>query len=96
METEVKTQPTEKAIKIRNAVLLGTLCAIAYLAVYVARNILSTVTPQMTAQGIMTAGQIGTLSSIYFIVYAFGQLINGSIGDHLSPKYMISLGLLLA
>lgn len=96
METKIVKTDEQKNAKIRNAILLGTLCAVAYLSVYVARNILSTVTPQMTAQGVVTAGQIGTLSSIYFIVYAFGQLINGSIGDHLSPKYMVSLGLVLA
>ena len=37
---------TEK-INIRNAILLGTICSIAYFVVYFGRNILSAVTPQM-------------------------------------------------
>ncbi len=79
----------------RNAIQLGVLCAIAYLAVYIARNVLGTVTPQMIAEGFNEA-YIGKASSIYFIFYAVGQLINGVIGDKIKSKYMLSLGLLLA
>lgn len=80
----------------KKAFLLGGLCSISYLAVYVAKGALSAATPQMTAAGAFTTEQIGTLSSIYFIVYAIGQLINGAIGDKIKAKYMISFGLILA
>lgn len=75
---------------------IGSLCSTAYLAVYVARNILGSVSPQMIADGVFTESQIGTLSSLYFICYAVGQLINGVIGNKVKGKYMISLGLVLA
>lgn len=75
---------------------IGTLCSTAYLAVYVARNILGSVSPQMIEQGVFTEAQIGTLSSVYFIAYAVGQLINGIIGNKVKGKYMISLGLIFA
>ena len=78
------------------AVRIGSLCSTAYLAVYVARNILGSVSPQMIADGIFTEAEIGTLSSVYFVAYAVGQLINGIIGDRVKAKYMISLGLVLA
>lgn len=78
------------------ALKIGTLCSTAYLAVYVARNILGSVSPQMIEEGVFTEAQIGTLSSIYFITYAVGQLINGIIGDKVKAKYMISLGLIFA
>jgi len=80
----------------RHALQIGTLCSVAYLAVYVARNILGSVSPQMIEQGIFTESQIGTLSSVYFVAYAVGQLINGAIGDKVKAKYMISLGLIFA
>ena len=86
----------EKARNIRNAVLLGGMCALAYLAVYVVRNVLSTVTPALTAEGVMTTEQVGTLSSVFFVAYAVGQLLNGALGDHIPAKYMIGGGLLLA
>ena len=81
---------------VRNAVLLGTLCSVSYLAVYIARNILSAVTPAMKGDGSFTTEQIGDLSSVFFIAYALGQLANGLIGDRVKAKYMISLGLLFA
>ncbi|MBQ8893481.1 MAG: MFS transporter [Clostridia bacterium] len=80
----------------KNAILIGGTCSVSYLAVYVARNILSAISPQMIEDGIFTTGSIGTLSSVYFITYAVGQLINGIIGDKIKAKYMISFGLILA
>ena len=82
--------------EVRKAVLLGTMCAISYLAVYVARNVLSTVTPQIIENGVFSTEEIGTLSSVYFITYALGQLINGISGDRIKAKYMIAFGLILA
>ena len=80
----------------KNALWLGTMCFFSYLAVYVARNILGAVSPQLEAGGVFTKEYIGTLSSLYFIAYACGQLINGIIGDRIKAKYMMSLGLALA
>ena len=84
------------SVKAKNAILIGTLCSVSYLAVYIARNILSTVTPQMIEDGGYTEEYIGKISSLYFIFYAIGQLINGAIGDKIKAKYMISFGLVMA
>ena len=73
--------------------MLGTLCSVSYLAVYIARNILGAVTPQMLEGG-YTEEFIGTVSSVYFVCYAVGQLINGAIGDKIHAKWMICMGLL--
>ncbi len=81
---------------VRNAVLMGSLCSIAYFAVYIAKNILSAVSPEMIDAGLFSQENIGTLSSSYFLSYAFGQLVNGAIGDKVKPKYMISGGLLFS
>lgn len=80
----------------KKAIMIGSTCTISYFAVYVARNILGVVTPQLLEGGTFTNESIGTLSSIYFIVYAIGQLINGRIGDKIKSKYMISFGLVMA
>ncbi len=84
-----------KKEEIRGALFLGVLCSVAYLAVYIARNILSTVTPQMINSGV-TESYIGNLSSLYLAFYAIGQLINGVLGDKIKARYMISFGLGLA
>ena len=76
----------------KNAFMLGALCSVAYFAVYIARNILGAVSPQMITQG-YSEEYIGRISSLYFIFYAVGQLINGAIGDKIKARWMIALGL---
>ena len=80
----------------KKAIRIGSMCSVSYLAVYVARNILGAVSPQMIESGVFTTENIGKLSSIYFVSYAVGQLINGAIGDRIKAKYMISVGLAMA
>ena len=80
---------------VKNAIYLGSLCSVAYFAVYIARNILSAVTPQMVADG-FTEDYIGSVSALYLLFYAFGQLINGAIGDKIKAKYMLTMGLFFA
>ncbi len=85
-----------KRESVRNAVVLGALCSVAYLAVYIARNVLGAVTPQMINGGLYNEAFIGTLSSAFFYFYAVGQLINGLIGEKINARDMISFGLILA
>jgi len=80
----------------KKAIMIGSMCSLSYLAVYMARNILGAVSPQMIESGEFTTENIGTLSSVYFVTYALGQLINGKIGDKIKAKYMISFGLVIA
>ena len=71
----------------KKAIYLGSLCSVAYFAVYIARNILSAVTPKMVADG-FTEDYIGSVSALYLLFYACGQLINGAIGDKIKAKYV--------
>lgn len=84
---------TDRRIKVRNAILLGGTCSMSYLAVYVAKNVLSAVSPQLIESGAFTTEAIGSLSASYLVTYAVGQLINGAIGDKIKAKFMIPLGL---
>lgn len=77
----------------KKAIMIGSLCTVSYLAVYIARNILGAVTPQMVEQGYAEAF-IGKISSLYFVAYAVGQVINGAIGDKIKAKWMICMGLM--
>ena len=79
----------------KKAVKIGSLCSVSYFAVYIARNILGAVTPQMVEAG-FTEAYIGRMSSLFFVAYAVGQLINGAIGDKIKAKYMVGFGLFLA
>ncbi len=76
--------------------MLGTLCSFSYLGVYFARNVLSATTPNITQTTGLTEEYIGTVSSLFMIFYAAGQMINGIVGDRIKAKYMLSFGLILA
>lgn len=79
-----------------NALRIGAVCIIAYLVSYVSRNVLSVTTPYMLEQGTYTRDHLGLLSSVYLAVYAVGQLVNGLVGDRVSPRWMIPLGTALS
>lgn len=86
----------DKRKNLKQAVLLGSLCTVTYFVVYVSRNILSAVTPQLLECGKSNRENIGAMSSLFFLTYAVGQLINGILGDKIRARYMVSGGLLLA
>ena len=92
---EGMSMETANRKEIRNAVLIGSICSVSYFVVYLARNILSAVTPQMMDSG-YGAEFFSSLSSVFFVTYAIGQLINGLIGDKIKARYMMSFGLALA
>lgn len=83
----------EKQFDLRKAFQIGIMCVGTYLISYYMRNLLSVTTPGMLEAGAFTEEFIGTLSSVYFLVYAIGQLVNGRIGDVVKPKYMVCIGL---
>lgn len=85
-----------KKSNFKKIIGLGTVGVFSYLASYYIRNLLSVATPNMLIDGNHTSEFIGVLSSVYFLMYAFGQLINGFLGDIINPRYMIFGGLLIA
>lgn len=80
----------------KKAIMISSLCSLSYLAVYVARNLLGATSPQMLETGAFSTEAIGNMSSIYFVAYAVGQLINGFLGERVKASYMISFGLMFA
>lgn len=80
----------------KNAATIGIMCSIAYMITYLGRNILSAVSPELIEQGVFTTELVGTLSSVFFMSYAIGQLLNGMIGEKIKGSYMISLGLIFS
>lgn len=80
----------------KKALAMGSIGTIAYCAVYICRNILSALSPQLKEMNVASEAQLGTMSSVFFAVYALGQLINGVIGDKVKGKYMVSVGMAVA
>jgi len=87
MELKANSKNVSLGVKI------GILTVSAYLANYVLRSLLSTATPYMLQDNYYSKEFIGLISSVCFISYAFGQLLNGFLGERIKPKYMIGIGL---
>ena len=75
---------------------LGTvlfLCWLTYMVAYLCRVNLSTVLDKL-ANGLQVSVEyLGIASSIYFVTYAVGQLLNGAVGDRVNPHRFLMLAL---
>ena len=80
----------------KKATLIGTTCIFTYIVNYYLRHILSVLTPTLLLTGDFTVEHIANLSSMYMLLYAAGQLVNGFLGDVFSPKNMVSIGLFVS
>lgn len=82
--------------ELKKSLKIGTVCVMTYMMSYYMRNILSVTTPQMLENSVFSKEYIAAMSSIYMIIYAAGQLVNGIIGDIIKPRFMVLIGLVLA
>lgn len=68
-------------------------CWLAYAGAYLGRlNYAACLVEIIHTEG-WAKGQAGLIATSFFITYGFGQIINGFIGDRISPKYMVGCGL---
>lgn len=86
-------QENKKTPSAKIAFLIGIVCIGTYVVNYYLRNMLSVTTPELSQSGAFTKEALALLSSTYMIFYAGGQLVNGFLGDILSPKLMILGGI---
>jgi sugar phosphate permease len=95
-EKELKSaEVRQKISKKQICLLIGIVCIGTYIANYYLRNILSVSAPDLILSKEFTETSIGLFSSTYMLFYAAGQLVNGFLGDILSPKWMIFTGMTL-
>lgn len=80
----------------KRAILLGATGSFAYWVSYLARNVLSVVSPEIIESGSVSVEFIGLMSTVHMFSYAVGQLVNGVIGDRVKAKYLVSGGLVLS
>ena len=72
---------------------LFVICFLVYSTSYIARGSFSFVRSTMLSDGAISIGVAGAISAAYFIFYAVGQLVNGFLGDRISPFLMVIVGL---
>ncbi|MEA5069603.1 MAG: MFS transporter [Christensenellaceae bacterium] len=79
----------------RRGLVMGC-CWLMYTIVYLLRNNLSVALPYIEAEYGISRASLGFMSSVFLWVYGLGQLVNGYIGDRISAKYFMLLGLGMA
>ena len=84
---------SKKNSSAKIAFLVGIVCIGTYIVNYYLRNMLSVATPELLLGDVFTKESVAVLSSTYMVFYAGGQLVNGFLGDMLSPKVMILGGI---
>ncbi len=70
------------------------LCWFAYVSAYLCRTNLSIVLPSIKDTFEWNNALVGLIGTAFFWCYAVGQLINGTIGDKVNPRYFIPIGLI--
>ena len=86
-------EQNKKISAAKIAFLIGIVCIGTYVVNYYFRNMLSVTTTELLDSRLFTKESLALLSSTYMIFYAGGQLVNGFLGDILSPKLMILGGI---
>lgn len=90
----MKTQPYLESKKLSRLIFFA--CFAAYAASYVGRIDYSAALPAIIESGLFTKSEGGLIGSAFFFVYGGFQIINGILGDKLSPFKMIITGLSLS
>lgn len=78
----------------RDQMMITVLCMIAYSVLYFMRLNISLALTGMEETFSVTPEDLGVVSTAFFWFYAFGQLIFGFLGDRLSARYMVTVGLI--
>ena len=69
------------------------LCWLAYVTTYLGRLNYSACLMEISGTEGWSKGEAGLIATAFFTAYGLGQLVNGIIGDRLSPRIMVSCGL---
>lgn len=73
--------------------ILGTLW-LTYSVYYVGRMNLAVALPVLEEKFDFSTAALGLISSAFYWTYAFGQLLNGSLGDRVSARRFVCFGLI--
>ena len=72
------------------------ICFLGYSAAYTGRLNLSAALPEICSAMELNAARAGIFQTVFAVIYAAGQIINGSRADRISPRRNIALGLFLS
>lgn len=73
--------------------LLALMC-VCYALIYMTKNCYTAAMASIVSAGIMTKSQTGLISAVFYLVYAPFQIVGGIAADKLSPKWLITVGVI--
>lgn len=76
----------------RASILLLCALILSYTFMCMTRNCFSSAMVFIVEEGIMTKSETGTIVAVFYLVYAFTQLLGGVITDKCSPEHLITVG----
>ncbi len=85
-----------KKSALKKALLIGFVFCFAYMLSYYVRKLLGLSRMDILSLGLLSENHLDIMQSVYLVMYAAGQLVNGIIGDFAPPKWMITIGFLLS
>ncbi len=85
-----KPPPEHRPLAIRAFALTW----VGYAVFYLTRKNLSVVKTRLHEELGVSVLALGTIDTIYLVLYAAGQFINGVLGDRFGPRWVLGLGLI--
>lgn len=85
-----------KITEVKMTRFLFIICWIVYFSTYLGRLNYSAALTDIIATGSLTKSQGGLIGTGFFLAYGMGQLVSGFLGDKLSPKWMVFLGMMVS
>ncbi len=69
---------------------------ITYMIYYIGRTNISIAKPYLMSEYTISATVMGLVGTTFFLAYAFGQFVNGFLGDKVGPRRFIAIGLIVS
>ncbi len=69
---------------------------ITYMIYYIGRTNISIAKPFIMDEYGISLGVMGLIGTIFFLAYAFGQFVNGFLGDKIGARRFITIGLIIS
>lgn len=84
----------QKIENFRSVVFFGFVCWITYFSIYLGRLNFSASMSEMLQTGIWGKTQLGTVAAAFYLAYGLGQFPSGILGDYVSAKKLVMVGLM--
>ncbi len=91
---QIRNNKNMKDSRKNSAAALGMVCWIVYFSIYLGRLNFSASMGEMTRTGLWGKTELGSVAAAFYLAYGLAQIPCGILGDKISPKKLVFIGLL--